>query len=302
VKLNIYAPEILEKKVFSSGVQIVPASVVVSIFDPDGTALIESEAGSVDDAGTMTFELEYDNISDWELGKNYRILWEYYMLEEPDSGWEDETPRRVSDLFDLVGFTFAASEIDADDLFRAFPFLEEIKEIKTGTATGGTTTKIIDASILDSAAFPVKGSRVEFRTGNNAGAVREVTAFTAPDLTLSPALSVTVASGDRYYLKKGYTVEISSALDAVEVDLYQAGVEMENIVDIEQIKPLTLLRAARDICFSRIRERDDVWTYRYEGLEKRYQQELGGLKLKLSTEGDGVMDEVGGVSQIEAVR
>jgi hypothetical protein len=299
MKINIYNPETLEKKVFANGVQIIPAEGAITIYDPLGVEILSDECVVADD-GTLSYVIDYDTIQDWELGRNYRILWEYWLDDDDD----EEIAKRINDLFDLVGFTFDASEITSDDLFRYSPYLEEVKEVIAGTCTTTGLTKDIinDSAIKETSSFKFKGSMVIFRTGANEGTIRNIIDFGSGVITLDEALPSVVTLGDRYFVKKGYQVEIETALDSVELDLYQKGLEMENIVDIEQIKPLVLIRASMDICFARISTPQDVWTYRYEGLKVKYNEQFEGLKLKLSSEGDGVMDETSSLGQPKAVR
>jgi hypothetical protein len=224
-------------------------------------------------------------------------------MGEDDSGYETEDPKRINDLFDLVGFTFDVSEISSDELFKYSPYLEEVKEVIASVCNAnGTVNTIKDSQVKETASFKFGGSVVTFRTGLNEGVTRKVIGFSNGTITLDSNLANATVSGDRYFISKAYNTELETALDSVELDLYQKGLEMENIVDIEQIKPLILTRATMDICFARISARDDIWTYRYEGLEKKYNNMFEGLKLKLSTEADGIMDSDTSLSQPMAVR
>ena len=297
MKLNIYSPETLTKRVFVNKVQVIPHEVNITIYDPMGEEILTDEC-DIDAYGVISYDIDYDILQDWELGKNYRILWEYYLDELND----EEIAKRINDLFDLVGFTFDASEITSEELFRFSPYLEEVKEVVSGVATGGTKSTVNDANIKETSSFKFIGSDIIFRNGLNENAIKMIIGYSDGILTLDSDLVNAVISGDRFYIQKGYGVEIENALEAVELDLYNKGIEMENIVDIEQIKPLVLIKASLDICFARIADRDDVWTFRYEGLEKRYNNAFEGLKIKLSSEADGVMDDTSSFGQVEAVR
>lgn len=61
----------VEFKAFEAGAQIAPASAHLSFFDPDGESILESVLMTIDSAGTATYLITADKLSD--LWENARI-------------------------------------------------------------------------------------------------------------------------------------------------------------------------------------------------------------------------------------
>jgi len=293
-KVNFYAPGHIEKRLFDNGVQIIPEAASLIIYDPDGNAVLEEDA-DITESGTAYVSLTPDDVEDWEVGLNYRAEWTLTI----DSG-----ERIVNDLFDLVYITFDESEFSAEDLLRFSPWVSDLERSVEGVVgTGSTTAFVNDGTVKEiPGAFEFKGAGFAGKSGAVKGVDRTIVSYASGKLTLDTALPITPVVGDRYRIIKNYVSDVRQALEDVERDLYELGIRAEVLVDVQQIRGLVMLRASRNIAFTQIKSRDDVWAYKYETLDKQYRDALASLKAEVSSGGDGTMDGTTQMNQIEAGR
>ena len=116
----------------------------------------------------------------------------------------------------ITASVIATDAIDADAL--ASTATDQVQFIFTSTATGGTTTTLIDATGLSEPDTDYwKGMYVAMTTGDVAGQIRLITAYDTGTgtITFTPAMTQAVTSGDTYgILWQG------SGIDEVSSDAY----------------------------------------------------------------------------------
>lgn len=119
-----------------------------------------------------------------------------------------------------------------------------------GTADSGTSTTMVDASRTEASSEFFRGMGIYFTSGNNAGVARRITAFVPGSDTIqfSPALELTVASGDDYEIFPWAQVDVGAWLVTAVATPTVAGVPEVDVTHIRGgLVPATAATGVPDV-------------------------------------------------------
>ena len=184
-----------------------------------GVAASGLTAGQASDLAAIESELivthsETTAIQTWGLGS---VASDTAAIESELIVVHSETTHLQSDT--------AAIEIDTGNIYSDTTALEEAVILFSGTADSGSTTTLVDAALTEADTDYWAGVRVLFTSGNLAGQVREITAFTpgSDQITFSPATTQAVATHTYRIIQgvaaSGLTAGQASDLAAIESEL-----------------------------------------------------------------------------------
>ena len=184
----------------------------VDLADGDGTAL-----ANLDDDDSIVFSTE--DWTDLDTQGSYtgsRFLSHYKRIASADSqiGFDVNTDtawirfKAMGENIDTLGLAMTSSGGSGGnaatmkvDVYDELSFGNVSMGETAALASGGSTTTLLDSGILNYADDSLKGARVKFLSGANAGLIRQVTASaTSNDSVTFAAVPTAVASGDQYMI------------------------------------------------------------------------------------------------------
>jgi hypothetical protein len=260
----------------------------------DGVELLEIDATVSD--GVASAVLTPAAIAEWEKGR-YSAKWS--VVAEVNSA---SVGYQFVDFFTLAEVALSEVEITSDEVLRHAPYLSAVLDVLPGVVGSGSTSTKLTHGLTQTRGFPVVGADAKIKSGNLDGESSVVVAVGSGFFTVSPAFSGVPAEGDRFHLVRGISDQIRAGLDMVRSDLYSMGITEDMIVDLQQIRGLVLDATVSLLCFSNIREREDVWTFRHQKIVEAYSDRLSRLKAWLDTTGDLEPDTQTGFAQVQARR
>lgn len=256
------------------GLDVIPSSCTLNIYDQYGTALLEDKDITPGSDGTCTYIVEAD-ITD-ELSENNRAMWTVIV-----SG----VTSTHTTLFDVV-LNIIRNELLDQDLFDECSALEEHNYYHSGAADSGTTTTLIDNELMNCSDDFCKGGLVEFVDGTNENNSRIITVYDASlgKVTWSTALGSSVDTTTKYILRKTFQRQINAAWEEMLNYIDNQGFRPALICNSEKLKTPHKFFALTKICYGLIKETGDSWHTLADMYEKKAYSLLSGLKFREASE------------------
>jgi len=267
----------LSLTVYSDNVAVIPTSAAVVLYKNDGSVLQASAAATVNSTtGEMTYDLTAVHTAD--TGLNYKAAWAY--VSGGVTYYENQ-------LFDVVK-SILSIPITDDDLYAELDSLRKIANQVSATATGGSTTTVVDTKRKEADSF-WKGGVIEVIAGTGAGQTRPITAFvqSTGTFTVSPAFSVTIDTTSVYRAVRSFTGKIKQSFEKIEDMLYNAGKRQDLILESSQIKFILIYLTVHFIAIDASDELDDKWDILAKSYWQKFQDAYSSLKLEYDTNETG---------------
>lgn len=256
------------------GIDVVPSSCTLDIYDQYGTALLEDQSITPGEDGTCSYILVAALTAD--LSENNRAMWTVTVSAKTYT---------FNTLFDVVLSIIRNSLLD-QDLVDECDALMEYNYCHSGNADSGNTTSLTDNELMGFADNYFKGGLIEFVDGTNQNNSRIVSAYD-PDLgkiTWTTALSSSCDTTTAYILRRTFQRQIDAAFREMCNYIDTLGNRPGLIVDDERLKTPHKFLALSKICLSLMKEANDAWMVRADTYEKKYYATIAGLKFREASE------------------
>jgi hypothetical protein len=257
---------------------VVPSSVQITITQPGGGVLQSIvDVTDIDSTtGEMTYSLTATHTATADL--NYKAAWAYVV-----SG----VTYYENQLFDVVKSILSIPIID-DDLYSELNSLRKANKQDKGTATGGTTSTVVDTKRKEDDDF-WKGGIVEIIAGTGLGQVRDITAFvqSTGTITVTPEFTTTPDTTSVYRIVKSFSVQIKQSFEKLEDMLYAKGKRQDLILESSQIKFPLIYLTLHFICLDLMDEAEDRWKILADTYWLKFQESYSGLRLEYDEDESG---------------
>lgn len=264
-------------KKYQNGLQIIPTSAVITIFDNGGTSK-QTGAGSIDSEGTITYTFLAANNS--TQNKNFKINLVYIYNAK---SYEE------NQLFDVV-LTPLVNTVSDNDLFVFLPDLRKnIFEITGETDTNGTLSTLQD-NMLKSDNRDFTGGKVEIFVLDTKVHEANITTYskTTGIITFSPSYSSTITNGIKYMVRESYSNLIQTSFDSFVIKDVRNRIGLgSKWIDSNIIKNLIIFKTLNLFCFHAIESEADKWFLRARQYESMYNDELQKIKEPTDENEDG---------------
>jgi hypothetical protein len=266
--------------VYQDNRPVVPTSAKVTLSKPDGSAL-QAQADAAVDAttGEMTYSLTTTHTDAADL--NYKAVWEYVV-----SG----VTYYENQLFDVVK-SILSIPITDNDLYNELNSLRKANKQDKGTATGGTTSTLVDTKRKEDDDF-WKGGIVEILSGTGVGQIRNITDFaqSTGTITVTPAFVTTPDTTSVYRIVKSFSAQINQSFEKIEDMLYSKGKRQDLILESSQIKFALIYLTIHFICIDLMDQTDDVWNKRADIYWDKFNQAFNTLKIEYDEDESGSIE------------
>lgn len=267
-------------KFYDLGVQSVPSSATVSIFNNSGTSL-QTGAGTIDSDGTITFIFLEANNDDDE--RNFKVQVEYVVSTVTKFHFE---------LFDVV-VTPLTNNVRDEDLFV---YMESLRgTLFTAdflTSSDGTTSTLISTDFLKDQR-DWKGGLVQIFISNTITHEARITAFSRSTntITFTPAYIAVIAMTKEFRIRDSYQTIINKAYDQhVVQDIRNKVGVAAGYIDGNVVTNMITFKALRMICAGRVEDEGDKWALLRDDNDGLYKDEYSKLKEPFDTDEDGNID------------
>lgn len=284
---------LLELKYFLNGLQQIPSSCYITIYDNTGTEKLAETLAEVRLDGTMEYFVE-DVICD-EIAYNWKAEWKFYI---------DGQETYEVQLFDVVLYKLNNPVSDFDILQRA-PFLREMNYRRIETADSGTVNTIICSQLNETDDY-WNGGWIEIIEGINVGEKRQISDFVQATNTLTVLnnFSNAIDNDTKFVLIRSFTKEISEAFNIFLNDLINRGIKTNRIIGQEQIREPVVLKTLELICINFSKDPVDLWSERWKMYKGDYDRRLNSAMFDFDDDDSGNIDNEEGLSvgQVSGVR
>lgn len=272
--------------VYQGNRQIVPSSATITLYKSDGAGVLQAEATATVDSTTGQMSYNLTTTHTTNLGINFKAVWKY--VYSGSTFYETQ-------LFDVVRSKLSIPITD-DDLFAELPSLRKANEQSPSTATGGSTSTLIDTLKRKEADDYWKGGKIEILSGTGAGQVRDITGNVQSTgvISVSPNFATTPDTTSIYRVIKSFTQAIQNGFDKFEQMLYDKGQRDALIIEASQIRVPLIYLVLVSICRDLREEKDDRWDI----LQQEYLEAFNDAFKSMSLDYDE--DESGGVEGEES--
>jgi len=279
---------------FEEGIQVIPASAKIAIYDNVGSEVVAQTNAVVDSEGNMTFAITPSIANTIEY--NMKADWEFVVGSDT---------KHDSQLFDIVQYILQNPVIDADILQRA-PFVEELNYRFISVADSGTVSTIVNSELNEEDNYWKNGT-IEIIGGVNDGEKRKVISFvnSTNTLTVDPVFTSAIDNTSRFVLIRSFRKEIEEAFNVFKVDLKRKGIEPNRIIGSDQIKEYIIVKTLYLICFNFSKDPVDMWKMRADEYKSLYDSMIFSAVFDYDNDDSGNVDpDEGGTAfgQIQAGR
>jgi len=272
---------------YEKGLQIVPTSATITIYDNGGGATLAATAMTVSAAGTLTYTLALASVV---KKKNYRVDIAYIY---------NTVTYNQSYLYDVVSVPLRC-QVSDDDLFIYVNELRNnVKELSQRTTALGTTSTLT-AYGLTTDKRDYKGGYIDIfiETSDTASVIHKarITAYDTATgtMTFTPAYTAAIASGTTITIRPSFQTIIDTAFNShVIKDIRNKVGIAGGYIDSTITNNMTIYKALEMYCFAQVESENDKWDVRQKNFRQNYVDEL----TKLSEPYD--RDENGNISDSE---
>jgi len=262
--------------VYADNRKVIPTSATLTVYKPGGTEkLLDAVTMTVAADGLLSYALTA--VLNADVGFNYRA----------EITYADAMGTHYATLFYDVVRSGLISVVVDEDVVTELPQLRALGWRVHGTATGGSTTSIVDTNLAT--------YDDDFFTGGVATSLakdetREITDFTASTGTVSTAaFSAAIAVGEKYVLRRAFTKEIKRAFEKVRARLVRAGKNPDKVLDPYDLREAHIFVAVAEICKGQVADSGEgsMWWDFWKDYERQADTAFNGLSLKYDTTNDG---------------
>lgn len=270
----------LELKYYENGIQIVPASANITIFNNNGSEKVAQVAvTNIDAVGTMTYNILPAVVD--VIAENWKAEWDFVI--SGDTKYQTQ-------LFDIVNQVLINPVLD-DDVIERAPFVNELNYRDIQTADSGTVNTIVSIELNEEDGYWANG-RVLITAGTNEGEDRKVISFVKSTNTLTVDKNFTSAidATSKFTVVRSFVKEIEQAYKIVENDLRNKGVRINRVLDSSQVFELILNKSIELISGNYSRDPVDIWSARKENFMDMYNSLLKVSKFDYDRDQSGNVD------------
>lgn len=268
--------------VFDKNTAQVPTSAAVTLYRPGSTAELQAQATATVNASTgeMTYALTATHTGTHDI--NYKAVWEYVV---------DGVTYYETQLFDVVK-SILSIPITDDDLFAELESLRKVNKQATGTATGGTTSTLIDTSKRKESDDYWKGGVIEILSGTNIGQTRPITSFsqTTSTITVSPDFGSAIDATSIYRIVGSFYGQIVQSFKKIETMLYNKGRRDSLILESSQIEIPLLYLTIHSIALDLMSEPDDKWAMIAKEYNDKFDKAFNTMTLEYDEDESGTIE------------
>ena len=261
--------------VFENNRKVVPASATLTVYEPGGdTVLIDAAAMTVAADGLLSYALTTTHNDDAD--SNYKAVIAYVI---------SSTTYYLTMFYDVVNSKLSKVITD-EDVINELPQIKDKGWRVHGTATGGTTTTIVDTELARYEDDYFTGGLATNLTNEEA---REISDFASSTGTITIPTATATASGHKYILQRSFGREIQRAFEKLEDNLHREGRRAHLILDPYDLREVHILYSVAEICKGFMTETDGMWSFLWQEYDKRAYAVFKSLNLKYDDSDDGVI-------------
>lgn len=269
----------LTLKAFENGIQVIPTSAKITIYDNQGAEKVAQTTATVDASGTMTYSVASSIVD--SVDRNWKVIWEYVV---------GGVTLYQSQLFDIVNNTLVNNCI-TDDIVKRGPFLKKLNFNKIFQADATSTNATIVSTELNEEDDHWTNGTAIVTAGTNKDEERKVVSFSAQTLTVSPVFTSAIDSTSVVKVVRSYEKEIDEAWAIFLNDLMNRGLYSDLIIGSDQVKEFIINKTLEIICFNFSNDNVDIWFTRYQEYKTNYDNLFGSMRLDYDKSNDGNIDE-----------
>lgn len=265
--------------IYSTNVQQVPTSGTIVLKNPSGQEIQASTAVTVGSDGELTYSLTTTHTATLDL--NYIAEWTYVI---------DGVTYYETQLFDVVR-SILSIPITDEDLYNELESLRESSAQEDGTATGGSSTTLVDTSRKEADEY-WNGGTIEIISGTGSGQVRDITSFSksSSTITVSTAWVTEPDTTSKYIIVRSFSKKILQSFEEIETMLYNKGQRHSLIIESSQIKfPLTYLTIHK-ICLDLMSETEDKYGVLADQYWNKFEMAFSNMKVDYDADESGTID------------
>ena len=271
----------LRLTIYQDNRPIVPTSATITLFEPGGGTLQSEVAVTAINSttGEMTYSLTTTHTATANL--NYKATWAYVV---------GGVTYYESKLFDVVK-SILSIPITDNDLFGELNSLRKANKQEKGTATGGTSSTLVDTKRKEDDDYWT-GGVIEIISGTGVGQVRDVSDFASSTgtITVTPAFVTTPDTTSVYRIVKSFTVQIRQSFEKLEDMLYSKGKRQDLILESSQIKFPLIYLTIHFICLDLLDAQDDRWKILADTYWQKFQDSYNNLTLEYDEDESGFIE------------
>jgi len=281
---------------YNNGIQLIPTSANIFIFDNSGNTIINNVAMTVSSKGELSYK--WLTASNNTENKNFKCKISYLLTG-------NTIPFVNHYLFDVVKTPLVCSVTDQDLFMYVGEIRDKVKEKTTSTSSQGTLSTCYAENLLsDSRDF--KGGFVTFFIDDDPTCIKthdaRITAYdmTNGKITFTPSYSQYIDSDVTIKIRPSFQTIIDNAFNqyvirdirAKSTASYGSNTTASGYISGEVVNNMVIFKALENYCFSQVEENDDKWDIRTKRFAENYNNELGKLFEPFDQNGDGNIDSV----------
>lgn len=283
-EIRLRTNETFTWRFYEYAMQIVPTSAAVSVYNKNGTAIVNDEACVIDADGTIHYVLPGTLITSCDVNYKVELSYSYFS----SIYYPEEITQYHNELFDVVKAPLINLVTDTD-LFIYLPELRDKVGEKNGTSTSDGTTSTIKDTELKSDDRNFKGGYIEIYISDSSFFRAQVTDFerSTGTVTFSPAYSTAITSGKKYFIRSSYQALIEAAFEKVRHDVRNKVKLSSGYIDGNVIKDACIYKAIEIYCGGRIEADSDKWHLNNTRFKSMYESELTKIQESFDYDEDG---------------
>lgn len=259
----------------SKNTAIIPSTANITIMDKSGTEILASTAMTINGtSGLCTYD--WDSTGN-DTGFNYQVKFE---LDSYDP---------VIRLFDIVLYPFVNNVTDSDLILENRSLETSYAEV-SGSATGGTTSTIVDAKRFEADDYYNGGVITIYK--DNDVYERTITDYVSSTktFTFTPVLDFT-PTDEEYTARTSFQDGIDLAGTKVQLYFRKLEKRASLIMDSYTCKQLIIYKFFENYYFTLMKEEGDEFSIKHSYYQRLYQTEMESLNLVYDINGDGSITE-----------
>lgn len=259
--------------VYKNNRRIVPTSATLTVYKPGGsTKLIDATAMTIGADGLLSCPLTIVHNDIADLNYKAVVSYVYEAITSTDNLFYDIVHSRLTKV------------VTDEDIVNELPQLKENGWRTRGTASGGSTTTIVDNGL--------KRYEDDYFTGGMAQSldqneIREITDFVSSTGTVTTTAFSTTTNGNDYVLMRSFTKEIQRAFEKIEELIYRAGKRAHLILDPYDLREVHICFAVAEICKGLITEEEGLWFTLWKEYDSRGYAIYKSITFKYDASEDG---------------